>query len=142
MIQSTSSTNFNPKTRFTKKGNHYQKTNALKVAGFVSAAGFAGISSIKPTKEAIKNIAENKDAILNTCLETLKGCFKTEDAEQISKIASKTVDSLPKAMKAGVALGAVACGLGGLLVGALGDKIINTVKAVKADKANKANNSK
>lgn len=136
MIQSTNSTNFNPKTRFTRKGNHYQKTNALKIAGFVSAAGYAGISSIKPTKNVIKAVVENKEAIMKNAVDAFKGLADEASLEQASKSASKTIDSLPKAIKAVVGLGVVVCGLGGLLVGALGDKIINTVKAVKADKAN------
>lgn len=105
---------FNTNTRFTKKGNAYQKTNLGKnigtAVGVALGAGYA-----------IRN---------------------REVFGQLANSIKEAGSALPKHAKvciaADIALGIGLYALRGLVIGAIGDAIANKVKANKADKAAKA----
>ena len=102
--------NYNPKTRFTKKGNVYEKTNTGKIVG---SAVFASIGAIN----TVKNLNVIKDAT--------KNYFPEVKIEPYIAIASAIFIGLST--------------LPGLGLGAIADGIINKVRANKADKANNVN---
>lgn len=109
---------FNPNTRFTKKGNHYQKTNLGKTIGTIAGAGFAGV-----------RLASQKE-FLNKTFYSI--------ASQVKNGAQ--IEPLVKTMKIGGYAGAAAIFAAlGLGLGAVIDGVANKIKAYKADKAAKTN---
>ena len=108
--------NQNLKTRFTRKGNSYQKTNLAKVICTGIGAGSASAALIKNNKQI-------SDAIYNAASSTLKN--------------GKQIEGVAKMAKIGTAAGAIgACALAGLAAGAVVDAVVNKVRAHKADKTN------
>jgi hypothetical protein len=107
---------YGPNTRFTKKGNSYEKTNISKLVGTGAGATMGAVSFAK-SKDVINSIYE-------TAADSLKEILEPEQVSRIikeSKVASAAI------IVAGTALT-------GLALGAVVDFAINKVKAFKADK--------
>ena len=121
---------FTPNTRFTKKGNHYEKTNIGKVIGTLGGAIYGAIQSSTIIKEFKKiNVAEILRNTMNFTAETLS--FKISP-EEIEKAVSVITKQLPRVTAAAVLLGATLIGLG---IGSIVNFVINKIKAHNADKA-------
>lgn len=106
---------FNTKTRFTRKGNPYQKTNTAKIVGAALSAGYTGI-----------NIARNSK-VLNKAIYSMVSQIKN----------GAYIESAAKTLKASAIISAVtSSAIFGLGLGAIVDGITNKIRAHKADQAN------
>jgi hypothetical protein len=137
MVQKIYGGIFNQNTRFTRRGNQYQKTNVGKLAG-VGVGAVAGIAQAVQTFKAAKEIDVKslKGSILPS-IQNLSAQFPNipkENIDEASKVLSNTFDSLPKYVKTAAVVVAGLLALTGLAVGSIGDGIANKIKAFNADK--------
>lgn len=137
MVQAVNNVAYNPKTRFTKKGNAYQKTNAATWTGLGAGAalGFVKNAKIilnkKPFIEAIREIIPD--------IGSMSEAMFSRDEDMLaylkSDIGKKLIESTPKIMVNTYIAAAIICtAVAGLIIGGITNIIINKVRASKADK--------
>ena len=120
---------FTPNTRFTQKGNHYEKTNIGKIIGVIGGAVYGAYKSLG-IKELMNEI--NFKTIMENIIYSFEEGIDPAKAEKMIKYAVKAT---PKYVTAALILGSTLIGLG---VGSIVNFVINKIKAHKADKEGKA----
>lgn len=143
MVQALGNVNYNQNTRFTKKGNAYQKTNAAKWIGAGVGAGYGLAKNAKHIFKS-KELLEEIKPIFNSLEESLKQILQsisTDDASIQEYLNSsefkKLFDNIPKiCLSSAIATSVIVTTLLGLIIGSIANKIANKIRANKADKNN------
>ena len=120
---------FTPNTRFTKKGNRYEKTNIGKIIGTLGGVVYGAIQSNRIIKDLKKiNFCETLRNTMNSIVDNMP---LEMNPKEIEKIISISVKQTPRVIAAVALLGATLIGFG---IGSIVNFIINKIKAYKADK--------
>jgi len=141
-ISAINSVNFTGKTKVTKNGNEYEKTNACKYAGMGSGLLAGGAYGYLTANKVMKSFSAKK-AVFASMSETYKAFSGKETLkaalEEVGMTAKEFKQIVAKSIKGGVISAGVMAGVAACLitscVGFIADSVINRSRAKQADKA-------
>ena len=141
MIQNVNNVTFNQNTRFTKKGNPYQKTKAVTWAGAGVGAACGLAKNAKTIFNAKNLINEVKDMLphiseqMASFLRSVSPDDPSVDDFLNSTKYKKIINGIPKAgLVAVIGISIAGATIAGLIIGGIANSIVNKVRAHKADK--------